>query len=112
MSRKLKLIKEANKLLEKRYLIEQSNPPAPAPPAPNTPPASPPPPAPSTPPPPASGATETTNVKPEDIKKLNPCSSFNNVQFNDSMKRTIKIDNKEVIYYMKSDGKLPLCIKK
>ena len=106
--RKTKLIQERNILLEQKHILEQA--PPPPPPAPVTPP--PPPPAsPTTPPvggtPSTSGTTGTDKkISEEQIKKAQPCSDVpNKIDETKNEKKTIKIDGKDIIYFLGSKDK-------
>ena len=104
--RKTKLIQERNLLLERKYILEQAPPPPPpaSVPAPGAPP---PPPASNTPTPSGSGTTETDKkISEEQVKKAQPCSDIpNKIDETKNEKKTIKIDGKDIIYFLGSKDK-------
>ena len=107
--RKTKLIQERNLLLERKYILEQA--PPPPPPASVPAPGAPPPTSPTTPPvggkPSTSGTTETDKkISEEQVKKAQPCSDIpNKIDETKNEKKTIKIDGKDIIYFLGSKDK-------
>ena len=105
--RKTKLIQERNILLEQKHILEQAPPPPPAPATPPPPPPTPP----TTPPvggtPSTSGTTETDKkISEEQIKKAQPCSDVpNKIDESKNEKKTLKIDGKDIIYFLGSKDK-------
>jgi|688.fasta_scaffold1296609_1 hypothetical protein len=100
--RKTKLIQERNILLEQKHILEQAPPPPPAPVTPASP---------TTPPvggtPSTSGTTGTDKkISEEQIKKAQPCSDVpNKIDETKNEKKTIKIDGKDIIYFLGSKDK-------
>ena len=98
MNRKLKHIREVNERLEKRYLSEQTPPPAPAAPSP----------APTIPP--TTGTTpsnnQTTTLKDKDLeKKSKPCSGFKVTGLSSG-------ETESYVFYYKDNPELPSCYDK
>ena len=88
--RKTKLIQERNILLEQKHILEQ------VPPAP---------PALGGTPPSTSGTTEN-KISEDIIKKAQPCSDIpNKIDETKNEKKTIKIDGKDIIYFLGSKDK-------
>jgi hypothetical protein len=100
--RKTKLIQERNILLEQKHILEQAPPPPPAPVTPASP---------TTPPvggtPSTSGTTGTDKkISEEQIKKAQSCSDVpNKIDETKNEKKTIKIDGKDIIYFLGSKDK-------
>lgn len=92
--RKTKLIQERNILLERKHILEQA--PPPPPPAPGGTP---------TTPPSTSGTTEN-KISEDKIKKAQPCSDIpNKIDETKNEKKTMKIDGKDIIYFLGSKDK-------
>lgn len=102
--RKTKLIQERNILLERKYILEQAPPP---PPPPVTSGATTPIPAPTS----VTGGTTTSGttdekITKEQIKKAQPCSDIpNKIDETKNEKKTMKIDGKDIIYFLGSKDK-------
>lgn len=101
--RKTKLIQERNILLERKHILEQAPPPPPPAPSPGATPTTPPP---AVGTPPSTSGTTENKISEDIIKKAQPCSDIpNKIDETKNEKKTIKIDGKDIIYFLGSKDK-------